>query len=111
MFNLVSTGRARGRACGLGTGHAMQGETSQELGPEPHPKVAPCSHVLWFVLDPVDRGAVCVAVESRLEVPVGERVELLEADDRNIVALAFVPRLFELVIHLTRTHENPVGGL
>src|SRR5207244_11191048 len=76
-----------------------------EVGRPARTQVIPGAHVEWLFLDPEQFGAG-VGLDGLGQVLVGERVELLDADDGDVVALLRFAAGEQVVIDLAAAQED-----
>src|SRR6187549_1745188 len=88
-----------------------QGEPAEQHAPEARFDRAPGAHVLGLLLDPDGGSAVFEVLDGGVQVHVGQRVELLEADNLDILATELRTALFEVVVNLARAEEHARGAL
>src|SRR6185503_16584317 len=65
----------------------------------------PGAHVLWLLLAPHDLG-IGIGREAHAEAGEGKRIELLDADDGDVVDLALAPLGEEIEIDLAAAQQH-----
>src|SRR5688572_20045983 len=106
LLDLVASGGACGRACRGWAEEAGEGEPVEEPLAEAAADVGPRAHVLGLFLHPEDRGLGAESGEGCADHLFGQRVELLEPQDRDVFALLVGAVLLELVVELAAAEEH-----
>src|SRR5207248_11785431 len=74
---------------------------------EPRPEEVPGSHVAGLFLEPEEPG-LGIRLERLLDVVLVERIELLDAQDGDVVALLLLAGLEKIVIDLATAEQHPL---
>src|SRR6185312_16486637 len=100
-------GRRRRRgAAGVQHGPAPERQLLQAMA-----DLVPGALVLWLFLAPDDLACIGIAVENRLVLLGRERVQLLEADQRDVLQTLLAARLEQIEVHLAAAeHHAPHVG-
>src|SRR5438105_7694652 len=98
--------RTGSRGGGGRTGDGGQRETIEEASAKTDLKIWPGAHILRLFLDPKYRRAVPVGSQGSLEQLRRKRIKLLEADDRDILALRFRSMRFEFIVNLAGAKKD-----
>src|SRR6266436_1133988 len=106
LFLFVAAGGTGRRTGRLGAVDAREWKIIKKLFPKLHPQVAPCTHVLRFLLHPNHCGAGRVDTQRGTQSLVVQWIELFESKDRNVVAVGLFASLFQLVIHFSGAEQN-----
>jgi len=71
----------------------------------------PCAHVRRFFLHP-ERGRVgAVGLQRAVERGVAQRIELLDANDGDVITLGFFAMFEEVVIDFTCAEQDAFNGI
>src|SRR5262245_41540283 len=98
--------RSRRRARALGATHHAEGMTREELRAEARAEMPPRAHVVRLVLHP-HRGDPGTETLERFGNERGrQRIELLEAHDRDVFPSELFATRSELVINLTAAEQD-----
>src|SRR6056297_3806190 len=106
LLELMGAAGAGGRAGRRRSGHAVEAATERLAAPR-RAQEPPGAHVLRLLLDPDQRGVRRVERQRLLDLLVGPRVELLEAHDGDVVALALLALGQQVVVHLAAARQDP----
>src|SRR5712671_2307985 len=112
LLDLVAArGAARGRRRFVAADDPERMPPQHAL-PVPGAQVGPGAHVPRLLLDPRDRRALRDSPEQRRQGLVGERIELLQAQDCRPGLAPLAPRPRQLVVDLSRAEKHPLrlGG-
>src|SRR5262249_58324465 len=108
LMDLADAGGGRGRGSAAGIQHRSPPERQllQAVA-----DLIPGALVLRLFLTPDDLARVGIAVEDRLVLLGRERIELLNADQRNVTQSFLAARLEQIEVHLAAAeHHAPYVG-
>src|SRR5256886_13720006 len=106
LLGLMDLVRARRDASGLDAADVGEADVGPEQRREQRPHEPPRALVGRLLLHPADLARRGVTLDQRAHLVGGERVELLDADERHVVALLLASRGVERVEDLARAdHE------
>src|SRR5258705_1694671 len=108
LLQLVAARGAGRRARGRLATDLEQGVAAERGAPEAQAHVPPRAHVLRFLLDPHARRSVRVRREGPRERVVGQRIELLDAHQRDVLARERRSALLELERDLAAAQEHAI---
>src|SRR3989442_15104611 len=106
LLGLMDLVRARGDARGLDAADVGETDVGPEQRREQRPHEPPRALVGGLFLHPADLARRGVTLDQRAHLGGGERVELLDADERHAAALLLASRGAERVEDLARAHHE-----